>query len=86
MTGKGLDFSAYQRYAVSVTIVYFGRINILKRLIAALAALCFHQNMKEARKDAEKRGITPVCTSEGMVYLRTDGHIWVMDQIKLDVE
>ena len=42
--------------------------------------------VKEVRKDAQKRGITPICTSEGMVRLRTDGHIWVVDQIKLDVE
>lgn len=46
----------------------------------------FNQNVKTVRKDAVKRGITPVCTSEGMVYLRTDGHIWVVEQIKLDVE
>lgn len=46
----------------------------------------FNQNVKVARKDAEKRGITPLCTSEGMVRLRTDGHIWVVDQIELNVE
>ena len=46
----------------------------------------YSQNVKEVRKDAEKRGITPICTSEGMVRLRTDGHIWVVDQIELDVE
>ena len=46
----------------------------------------FNQNVKVVRKDAEKRGITPICTSEGMVRLRTDGRIWVVDQIKLGVE
>lgn len=45
-----------------------------------------NENVKVVRKDAEKRGIAPVCTSEGMVRLRTDGRIWVVDQIPLDVE
>lgn len=43
-------------------------------------------SVKETRLDAEKRGITPVYTADGMVRLRTDGHIWVVDQIALDVE
>lgn len=63
--------------------------NFLKHMSPELTVITnnrYSQNVKEVRKDAEKRGITPICTSEGMVRLRTDGHIWVVDQIELDVE
>ena len=63
--------------------------NFLKHMSPEMTIITnnrFNQNVKEVRKDAVKRGITPICTSEGMVRLRTDGHIWVADQIKLDVE
>ncbi len=63
--------------------------NFIKHMSPELTVITnnrFNQNVKEVRKDAQKRGITPICTSEGMVRLRTDGHIWVVDQIKLDVE
>ena len=42
--------------------------------------------VKDADKDARWRGLTPVYTCYGMVRLRTDGHIWVADQIRLDVD
>ena len=38
------------------------------------------------RKDAKKRRLPLVFTGDGLVRLRTDGQIWVVDQWKLDVE
>lgn len=63
--------------------------NFIKHMSPELTVITnnrFNKDVKVTRKEAEKRGVTPVCTSEGMVYLRTDGRIWVVDQIKLDVE
>lgn len=63
--------------------------NFIKHMSPELTVITnnrFNKDVKVTRKEAEKYGVTPVCTSEGMVYLRTDGRIWVVDQIKLDVE
>ena len=63
--------------------------NFLKHMSPELTIITnnrYNKNVKAVRKDAEKRGITPICTSEGLVRLRTDGHIWVVDQIPLNVE
>lgn len=61
--------------------------NFLKHMSAELTVITNSRySAKDARKDAEKRGITPIYTANGLVRLRTDGHIWVVDQIKLDVE
>lgn len=63
--------------------------NFLKHMSPELTIITnnrHNKNVKAVRKDAEKRGITPICTSEGLVRLRTDGHIWVVDQIPLNVE
>lgn len=61
--------------------------NFLKHMSAELTVITNKRySVKDARKDAEKRGITPLYTANGLVRLRTDGHIWVVDQIELDVE
>ena len=61
--------------------------NFLKNVNAQLCVITDNRsNTKEARKDADKRGMAQVFTAYGMVRLRTDGQIWVVDQIPLDVE
>ena len=61
--------------------------NFLKHMSPELTVITNKRySVKEARKDAEKRGITPLYTANGLVRLRTDGYIWVVDQFALDVE
>lgn len=61
--------------------------NFLKHMSPEMTVITnSRRNVKDARLDAEKRGITPVYTANGLVRLRTDGRIWVADQIALDTE
>ena len=61
--------------------------NYLKHIGAELAVITNSRyNTKTVRQDAKKRHLPLVFTGDGMVRLRTDGEIWVVDQIKLDVE
>ena len=43
-------------------------------------------SVKETRKDADRKKLPQIYTAAGMVRLRTDGEIWVVDQIPLEVE
>ena len=60
--------------------------NFLKHMSPELTIITnnrYNKNVKAVRKDAEKLGDFHV----GAVgRLRTDGHIWVVDQIPLNVE
>ncbi len=59
----------------------------LKQVDAELAVITNSRySTKTTRKDAEKRHLPLIFTGDGMVRLRTDGEIWVVDQIALDVE
>ena len=60
--------------------------SLVTNLILAESIKTTLPKAKEARKDADKRGMAQVFTAYGMVRLRTDGQIWVVDQIPLDVE
>lgn len=61
--------------------------NFLKHMSAELTVITNSRSrVKDTRKDAERRDIDLLYTSDGMVRMRTDGHIWVVDQIELDVE
>lgn len=40
------------------------------------------KNIKQTVQDSEKRGLPLVSSVPGMVRLRTDGHIWVVDRIQ----
>ena len=61
--------------------------NFLTHLNAELAIITNRQDkVTNTHKDAQRRNITPLYTANGLVRLRTDGHIWVADQIKLDEE
>lgn len=59
--------------------------NFLKHMSAEMTVITNSRyRVKDTRKDAEKRGIALLYTADGMVRLRTDGRIWVVDQIALD--
>ena len=61
--------------------------NFLKHVSAELAVVTHSQySTKNVRKDAKKRKLPLIFTGDGLVRLRTDGNIWVVDQWKLDVE
>ena len=61
--------------------------NFLKHVSAEAAIVTNSQySTKNVRKDAKKRKLPLVFTGDGLVRLRTDGNIWVIDQWKLDVE
>lgn len=61
--------------------------NFLEHMSPELAVITnTRSRVKDARKDAEKRGIATLFTAEGLVRLRTDGHIWVVDQMEINVE
>ena len=61
--------------------------NFLKHISPELSVITNGRyNVKNTRKDAEKRGIPLVYTAEGTVRLRTDGNIWVVDQWELKEE
>lgn len=61
--------------------------NFLKHVSPELAVITNGRyNIKNVRKDSEKRGIPLVYTDEGVVRLRTDGRIWVVDQWTLNEE
>lgn len=61
--------------------------NFLEHMSPELAVITnTRSRVKDARKDAEKRGIATLFTAEGLVRLRTDGHIWVVDQMEIIVE
>jgi hypothetical protein len=59
--------------------------NYLKHISPELAVITNGRyNVKNTRKDAEKRGIDLLYTTDGAVRLRTDGIVWVVDQLPLD--
>jgi len=59
--------------------------NFLKHISPEVAVITNGRySIKNTRKDAEKRHLPLVYTDEGAVRLRTDGKIWVLDQIVLD--
>ena len=61
--------------------------NFLKHMDAEFAVITNNRHStQETLKDCARRGIATLNTSDGMVRLRTDGVIWVVDQIELDVE
>ena len=61
--------------------------NFLEHMSPELAVITnTRSRVKDARKDAEKRGFATLFTAEGLVRLRTDGHIWVVDQMEINVE
>lgn len=55
--------------------------NFLKHVGAEAAIITNGRySVKRTRKDAEKRHLPLIYTDEGMIRLRTDGQIWVIDQ------
>lgn len=61
--------------------------NFLKHVGAEVAVITHSRySTKNVRKDAKKRRLPLVFTGDGMIRLRSDGEIWVVDQIPLDVE
>jgi len=61
--------------------------NFLKHVGAELAVITNGRySVKNVRKDSEKRNLPLIYTDEGIVRLRTDGHIWVVDQWEIAVE
>jgi len=61
--------------------------NFLKHIGAEMTVITNSRSrVAAARKDAQWRGVSQAYTCYGMVRLLTDGHIWVVDQIKLDVQ
>lgn len=55
--------------------------NFLKHVGAELAVVTNGRySVKNTREDAAKRKLPLIYTDEGMVRLRTDGNIWVVDQ------
>jgi len=61
--------------------------NFLKHMSAELTVITnTRARVKDTYKDAYRRDIAVLYTEYGMVRMRTDGHIWVVDQIALDVE
>ncbi len=44
----------------------------------------YSKDIKDVLRDAKRRNITLVLTEYGMVRLRTDGCIWVVDQLPMD--
>ena len=61
--------------------------NFLKHVGAELSVITNSRyHTKTVRQDAKKRRLPLVFTGDGMIRLRSDGEIWVVDQIKLDVE
>lgn len=43
-------------------------------------------SVNETRKDAKKRDLPLLYTAEDLIRLRTDGHIWVVDQWEIEAE
>lgn len=61
--------------------------NFLKHVGAELAVITNGRySIKNVRKDSEKRGLPLIYTDEGIVRLRTDGQIWVVDQWEMAIE
>jgi len=61
--------------------------NFLKHVGAELAVITNSRySTKTVRKDSEKRNLPLIFTQEGVVRLRTDGEIWVVDQWEIAVE
>jgi len=61
--------------------------NFLKHVGAELTVITNSRySVKNTRKDADLKKLPQVYTAQGMVRLRTDGEIWVVDQIPLEVE
>ena len=61
--------------------------NFLKHVGAELTVITNSRfSIKETRKDADRKKLPQVYTAQGMVRLRTDGEIWVVDQIPMEVE
>lgn len=61
--------------------------NFLKHVGAELTVLTNSRySIKETRKDADRKKLPQIYTAAGMVRLRTDGEIWVVDQIPMEVE
>jgi len=61
--------------------------NFLKHVGAELTVITNSRfSIKETRKDADRKKLPQVYTGQGMVRLRTDGEIWVVDQIPMEVE
>lgn len=58
--------------------------NFIKHIDAELAVITNdREKTKSAAEDAEKKMLPLLYTGEGMVRLRTDGNIWVVDQWQL---
>ena len=61
--------------------------NFLKHVGAELTVITNSRySIKETRKDADRKKLPQIYTAAGMVRLRTDGEIWVVDQIPMEVE
>ena len=61
--------------------------NFLKHVGAELSVITNGRySVKNVRKDSEKRGLPLIYTDEGIVRLRTDGQIWVVDQWEINIE
>lgn len=61
--------------------------NFLKHVGAELTVITNSRfSIKETRKDADRKKLPQVYTAQGMIRLRTDGEIWVVDQIPMEVE
>ena len=61
--------------------------NFLKHVGAELAVITNGRySIKNVRKDSEKRDLPLIYTDEGIVRLRTDGQIWVVDQWEIETE
>ena len=61
--------------------------NFLKHVGAELTVITNSRfSIKETRKDADRKKLPQVYTAAGMVRLRSDGEIWVVDQLPLEEE